>query len=177
VLCAGAGSRYASPDGRHKLLALFRGRPLVSWALESALEAALGPAIAVAGAVDLSGMVPAGYVVVQNPRWDAGIATSLQCGVAAARERGLDAIVVGLGDQPLVPASAWKAVGASRFPIAVATYSGARRNPVRLASTVWDELPLSGDQGARALVRERPELVEEIPCEGDPRDVDTADDL
>ena len=177
VLCAGAGSRYLAPAGGHKLLALFQGRPVVSWALEHAVQAGLGLTMAVTGAVDLTAMLPPGVVAVENPGWENGIATSLQVAVATARHLGLEAILVGLGDQPLVPPSAWRAVAASGFPVAVATYAGARRNPVRLARSVWHELPLSGDEGARALMRRRPELVEEVPCEGDPRDIDTVDDL
>ncbi|MGH9105433.1 MAG: nucleotidyltransferase family protein [Acidimicrobiales bacterium] len=177
VLCAGGGTRYKTAAGDHKLLAPFQGRPLVACALEHALEAGLEVTLAVTGAVDLTGVVPAGIVCLENPAWGLGIATSLQRAVSAAREMALDAIVVGLGDQPLVPASAWRAVAASQAAVAVATYDGARRNPVRLARSVWDELPRSGDEGARALMRRRPELVEEVPCSGDPADIDSVADL
>ena len=177
VLCAGAGTRYQAPDGGHKMLALFRGRPLVSWALGHALDAGLEMTMAVTGAVDLGGVLPEGVEALPNAEWALGIATSLQVAVARARAVGLDAVVVGLGDQPLVPASAWRAVAASSAPVAVATYSGARHNPVRLARTVWDDLPRTGDEGGRALMRANPQLVAEIPCPGSPADVDTVADL
>ena len=67
------------------------------------------------------------------------------------RADGHHAVVVGLGDQPLVHAEAgggWPPRPST--PIAVATYGGARRNPVRLAAEVWPLLPDAGDEGARA---------------------------
>jgi molybdenum cofactor cytidylyltransferase len=178
VLAAGGGRRFAGAS--HKLLTPWRGRPLAAWALEHASAASLARTWVVAGAVDLeaAGAVPAGVEVLRNPEWDRGIATSLQAGVAAAREAGMDAVVVGLADQPLVPATAWRAVaGATGLPIAVATYGGRRGNPVRLGREVWDLLPVDGDEGARLVMARHPELVMAVACEGDPADIDTVEDL
>jgi CTP:molybdopterin cytidylyltransferase MocA len=179
VLAAGGGSRFTGPD--HKLVSEFRGRPVVSWAVESAIDASVGPTIVVAGAVPLDGLLPAGVVVLHNPRWADGQATSLAVAVERAEHDGLHAIVVGLGDQPLVPPTAWRAVAGAvvddRHPIVAASYHGRRGNPVRLDRAVWRMLPSSGDEGARVLMREHPDLVVEVPCDGEAVDIDTREDL
>ena len=65
--------------------------------------------------------------------------------------------------------------------VAVATYDAKRRNPVLFSRAVWPLLleELSGDEGARAVLRRHPDLLTEVPCDGvgDPADVDTAEDL
>jgi CTP:molybdopterin cytidylyltransferase MocA len=149
----------------------------VTWAVEHAFAAGLDETIVVTGAADVGKYLPEGVHVVTNARWAEGQATSLHAAVKAADAAGHGAIVVGLGDQPSVPADAWRMVAASHAAIAVATYDGHRRNPVRLARSVWSLLPVEGDEGARSLIRRRPDLVGEVACVGDPADIDTADDL
>lgn len=178
LLAAGAGSRFAASDtARHKLLAPFRGHTVAWWAAKAALDSAVGDTWVVTGAADLTGALPEGVSILENPDWQAGQATSLHTAIRQARRRGFDAVVVGLADQPLIDALAWKAVASSSSPVAVATYNGGRRNPVRLSSMVWGLLPVSGDEGARGLIRSRPDLVEEVPCPGEAADIDTREDL
>ncbi len=173
VLAAGDGSRFGGP----KLLVDFRGRPLVAWALDAALGAGLDETVVVTGGQDLGEVVPDGVTVLDNPRWAEGQSTSLQAAVAHADAAGHDAVVVGLGDTPLVGADAWRAVAAVDGPVVVATYDGLPRPPVRLTRAVWPLLPTEGDEGARVLLRDRPDLVTAVPCAGDPADVDTRGDL
>ncbi len=182
VLAAGGGSRF---DGdRHKLLASLDGRPVIAWALESALEAGFNEVIVVDGAVDLTDIVAdlafgngASPTLLHNARWQEGQAGSLQMAVNHAKERGHDAVVVGLGDQPLVGISAWRTVGATRGAIVAARFDEGRRPPVKLEESVWGLLPTEGDDGARTLMESHPHMVAEVRCAGDGRDIDTAEDL
>ncbi|MGH9115939.1 MAG: NTP transferase domain-containing protein, partial [Acidimicrobiales bacterium] len=77
LLAAGAGTRFGPGAGAaHKLLAPWRGRPLVWWAARSVLDAGLERTWVVTGAVDLAGALPEGVEVLPNPDWEAGQATS-----------------------------------------------------------------------------------------------------
>jgi CTP:molybdopterin cytidylyltransferase MocA len=175
LLAAGGGTRFAGPD--HKLRTSFRGRPLITWAVDAAVGAGLDEVAVVVGAVALADLLPPDVVLVANPAWPSGQASSLQAAVGWAAGRGHEAVVIGLGDQPLVPVGAWSAVAASPSPVAVAVFGGRRRPPVRLHHSVWDLLPTDGDEGARVLMAARPDLVAEVECEGDPVDIDHAADL
>jgi CTP:molybdopterin cytidylyltransferase MocA len=175
VLAAGGGTRFVGNG--HKLRAELDGRAVVAHAVDAAVTAAIGDVVVVTGAIDLTDVLPTAVTVVHHDRWSDGIASSLQVGIDVARHAGAGAVVVGLGDQPLVVPEAWRAVHDARHPIAVATYDGTRSPPVRLAAEVWPLLPVTGDEGARALMRWRPDLVGEVPCQGRAADIDTAEDL
>lgn len=175
VLAAGSGTRFAGPT--HKLLAPLRGKPVAQWSIEHAVGAGLEETIVVTGAVSLTALVPEGVVEVHNPNWADGQASSLQTAVEYARTRGHDAIVVGLGDLPGIPSEAWRLVADSGADLATAVIDGHRSPPVRISAELWDDLPTDGDEGARVLMRSRPDLVVPVTCPGTPVDIDTAEDL
>lgn len=175
VLAAGGGTRWEG-DG-HKLLAELDGRPVAAHALDAAAEAGLDELVVVTGAVDLSAVIPDGATVLHNDRWAEGQAVSLHLALNHAVVAGHDAVVVGLADSPGVPAEAWRAVASVDAILAVATFGGSRRPPTLIGRSLWGDLPETGDEGARTLLAERSDLVVEVPCPGDPADVDTMEDL
>lgn len=175
ILAAGAGSRFHSDI--HKLLAPFRSHTVIEEVVATVVAAGFVEIIVVSGAVPLGEALPKAVTVVHNPEWANGQATSLQVGVAYAKDAGYEAVVVGLGDQPLISSQTWKDLAGAMGPIAVATYDGLRRNPVKLHRQVWGLLPQEGDAGARILIKSRPDLVVEVPAFGSPIDIDTVEDL
>jgi CTP:molybdopterin cytidylyltransferase MocA len=181
ILAAGRGSRLGGDVP--KPLVELRGRPLVSWALDAATTSGLRPVVLVVGhhGGAVARVAPEGVVVARSRRWRRGIARSLRAALEALDPWAqVGAVAVGLADQPLVGADAYRRLadayraGAS---MAVATYHGQRRNPVLLARTMWAQArELDGDEGARVLMDD--EAVE-VDCTdtGSAADVDTLDDL
>lgn len=176
VLAAGSSSRFAAgPKARAEI----DGRALVSIAVQAALGAeCFDRVLVVSGGVPIDDLVT-GVELVPNPRWQEGQAVSLAVGIDAARALGAGAVVVGVCDQPGVGSEAWRtvALAVSSTPIVVADYGTIWATPVRLDSSIWPELPRTGDEGARSLWRRRPELVTAVACPGSPHDVDTVEDL
>jgi molybdenum cofactor cytidylyltransferase len=154
ILAAGAGTRF----GGTKQLAALRGRPLLSYAVETMLAVpALDPVVVVLGhaAEDILAAVDFGDAeVLVCEEWERGQAFSLRRGVAALADA--DAVVVTLGDQPLITpqvvAGALDQLG-GRYDAVRATYDGAPGHPVVLGRRVMDAIgDLQGDQGARELL-------------------------
>jgi CTP:molybdopterin cytidylyltransferase MocA len=120
-------------------------------------------------------------VVVENPDWSEGIASSLRAALAALTPMdGVDAVAVGLADQPRVGATAYARLDAATgpAPMRAARYDGRPGNPVWLARSLWPEaMQLRGDTGARTFMRDG--TVDWIDCTdtGSAADVDTLEDL
>ena len=180
LLAAGAGSRFSGQS--HKLLTEMPnsgGITVFEMALENLLQANFRQIIVVTGAAS----IPDAFLrhqqilVVNNIRWADGQASSVKAGIQEAMRLDAEAVVVGLADQPFVTPQAWRLVASSPSPIAVATYGNKRGNPVRLHKSVWSLLPVSGDSGARDLIRLHPELVSQVDCPGSAADIDTQEDL
>jgi len=183
ILAAGRGSRLGG-DASKPLLE-WRGRSLVAWALDAALDSGLDPVVVVVGyrSDDVRAALPTdrGVVVIDNPEWEEGIASSVRAALAALTPMDdVVAVAIGLADQPLVAAEAYRRVKAvsDDSGIVVPTYGGQPGNPVKLARSLWPEaMTLRGDTGARALMRDR--VVGRVDCTdtGSAADVDTLEDL
>lgn len=187
LLAAGAGSRFH--DAGHKLTATLPtdgvrdADTVFERSLATAIAAGVGPLTVITGRLDAEELGIAGRTdieIVHNVDWESGQMTSVRAGIERAGAAGAAAVVIGLADQPGIEADAWRAVADAVLGgvgIAVATYDGQRSNPVALRRDVWDLLPTTGDEGARSLMRLRPDLVIEVPCTGSPKDIDTVEDL
>lgn len=176
ILAAGSGSRFVGPE--HKLLAELRGKAVVEHAVDHALAAGFDHTIVVTGAADLSAVLNPEVLSVRNSNWALGQASSLLAGIAMADELGCQAVVIGLGDTPDVGAEVWQAIGRADGDLVVAVWAdGGRRPPVKIGRSLWSLLPTDGDEGARVLFRERPELVCEVACGDASHDIDTREDL
>ncbi|MGB9377559.1 MAG: nucleotidyltransferase family protein [Mycobacteriales bacterium] len=180
VLAAGAGTRL----GRPKALVTVHGETLVERAVRTLTAAGCGPVLTVLGA-QAEQVLASVYLpfVAVNPGWERGMGTSLLCGLRAL-PGDAEAVVVALADQPLVGSeavvrliAAWREGAVA----AVATYAGKPRNPVLLARSLWTDIEgsLGDDRGAGPWLREHPDVVTLVPCDGtgSPYDVDTPDDL
>lgn len=174
VLAAGRGSRLGAP----KAELILDGERLVDRAVRVLTDGGCGRVVVV---VREGVNVPEADVVV-NPDPDRGMRSSLTLAVDAADAAGSpDAIAVVLVDMPGVTAAAVRAVVRAWRPgrILVARYRNGRGHPTVMSPQLWRAaLALAGpDEGARALLALRPELVDEIDTPGAADDLDSPADL
>jgi len=184
LLAAGQGSRF----GRPKALVELDGQTLAERGVTLLRAGGTDPVLIVTGAAQVELRPKHQARTVYNREWRTGMGSSLRAALRALTELEagpeIGAVVVALADQPLVGAEAvGRLIAAYRAGagVAVAAYGGKPRNPVLLAREHWPEViaTATGDQGARAFLRARPELVTLVECgdTGRPDDIDTPADL
>ena len=180
MLAAGRGVRFGGDAP--KALTLLRGRPLLTYALDAARSSGCSPVVLVVSDERVAAAAGDGIEIVRNEAPERGIASSLSCALEHFEPRpAVTAIVVGLADQPLVGAEAYRRVARSQANgagLAFASYDGVRGNPVLIGREYWPEAKaLVGDEGARVLFRRHPAVA--VPCgdTGAAADVDTPEDL
>ena len=200
LLAAGEGSRFGQP----KALILLDGQTLAERGVRMLRAGGADQVLVVTGAAPVE-LAPEDWIhTVYNAEWRTGMGSSLRAALQALTRAGkavgassvaperpsavfppdMGAAVVALADQPLVGAEAVaRLIAAYRAgaTVAVAAYEGKPRNPVLLAREHWPEVigAATGDQGARAFLRTRPNLVTLVECgdTGRPDDIDTPADL
>jgi molybdenum cofactor cytidylyltransferase len=183
VLAAGSARRF----GGGKLLAPWRGAPLLHGALAAA-RSVPGASLTVVTGADaeavgacVGAFDPAARLVHAAGHAE-GMAASLRAGLASLPAE-VEIVLVFLGDMPRVPrAVLGLLVGAVRAgaPAAAPVFEGRRGNPVALSRSLFAEArSLTGDTGARGLLQglgDRLALVEAAD-DGVLFDVDEVADL
>jgi molybdenum cofactor cytidylyltransferase len=188
VLAGGAGRRF----GGGKLLAPWRQGLLIEAALDSAFAAPVRSVILVTGAdpgvtaVAIEHALTEGEIgrlkVVHADDHAEGMAASLRAGVAAL-PLGAAGVFVFLGDMPLIPAGITDDLARALtrgFLAAVPVFGGRRGHPALFSAALFDDLlGLTGEEGARSILKRLGDRVAEAPAasEGVLFDVDTPDAL
>ena len=179
VLAAGGGTRF----GGTKQLASLRGRPLLSYAVESMLAVpAIWPVVVVLGheaQAILAGVELRDANVVVCDAWQEGQSASLRAGIDALG--AVDAAVITLGDQPFITPQVIAAAldFDDEYHDAVrTTYGGAPGHPVVLTRRLLERAgELRGDLGFRDLLAGQRVRRFEAGHLCDPTDIDTREEL
>jgi len=188
VLAGGAGTRF----GGAKLTAPWRGGALIDGALAAAFAAPARTVTIVTGAdsavdgaarrfAEGAGQT-ARLKVVHCSGHAEGMGATLRVGIASLPSDGAGAFVF-LGDMPHIPAMVLPELAtavAGGAPAAAPAFEGQRGHPVLFSASLFPELrALSGDKGARSVLRSLGERLALVPTD-DPGvlfDVDRPDDL
>ena len=183
VLAAGASRRM----GRPKQLIPWEGRPLLEHVVARVREWPIIEVVVVLGAFEeqiLAGADLGEALVVLNPEWEEGLASSLRVGLdVLVRDARIDRALITLGDQPEIPAEVppalLEAQEESRRPVALPVYRYQRGNPALVERSLWPRLmSLTGDAGAAGLFRAHPAWVTEVRFDSlVPHDLDEPGDL
>lgn len=184
ILAAGAATRF----GGAKLSARVDGKPILRHVIDTVAVAGLARPVVVIGPEPPVGVDLEGAETVRNWHPERGLASSLHVGWEVAANWPLvegtpDAVVVLLGDQPLVRSEVLRRLAAepldSDRPIVAPRYGGSdAHNPVRVELAAGGLVEAAdGDRGLGPIIAAHPELVRWLDVDGENPDVDTAADL
>ncbi len=169
LLAAGRAERF----GGDKLAALLGDRPVLAHVSEMLAALPFGAHFAVipAGASAL-----AGFACLSPGTVPALQSDSLKCGVEAARNAGAQAVLIVLGDMPLVPEDHVRRLIAAFDGDRIASFDRGTPMPPALFGARHFEalLAATGDRGAGHLLKGAPGIA--LPAHAR-IDIDTAEDL
>lgn len=181
ILAAGASSRLGQP----KQLLEHNGVPLVRHMAQLAIDLNAGPIVVVTGA-NAAAVTEALHDLrvrhIHNPHWETGMAGSLKIGVETLEKTFPEAILVLLTDQPYVSRALLEQLAeqatSTHKAIIASQYGDVLGVPILFRPAFFDKLKaLTGDTGARKLVRDHPDDVASVPFDQGSIDLDTPEDV
>ena len=178
LLAAGGASRMGA---EHKLLLEVDGKPLLRRSVERLLASGIDELVVVLGAraAEIGATLDGAPVrIVENASWAEGMASSIRAGLQAVAPQA-DAALIALADMPEVDGALVDRLIAAFDPeegraiVRPLAASGRPGHPVLFGRRFFEALSaLSGDQGAREVLREHAEFLVDLPTDTDAPEVD-----
>ena len=182
ILAAGESSRLGSP----KQLLVYSGATLLQHAIEAAQSSDAGIVIVVLGAnADLitDELKPATANIVVNAAWKEGMASTIRYGLQTLVKLNpqAEAVIVMVADQPFVTAdllnNLMEVNRKEQRSIVAGKYGDTFGTPVLFGKRFFPELlELTGDVGAKSLVRKYMNDAAFVPFPKGDIDIDTMED-
>ncbi len=182
ILAAGNSSRL----GRPKQIINFQGKSLLQHAIDEAMQTSLQPILVIVGAHDervIKALREAKVNIIKNLNWEEGISSSIGCGLDALQEISpiTDGVIFMVCDQPYVTyyllKSLLKEQQKSGQPIVASSYENILGTPVLFHKSFFSQLlELSGDSGARNLIKKNLQNTASVPFPKGAIDIDTLED-
>lgn len=181
ILAAGESSRLGSP----KQLLSFSGTTLLQHAIEAAQQADASSVIVVLGAnADaIKAELKLAADVVVNPDWKEGMASTIRCGLQTLVEKNpqTEAVIFMVADQPFVTTELLNNQldlhRKEQHSIVASKYESTFGTPVLFGKQFFSELlQLTGDVGAKSLVRKYLNEAAFVSFPKGEIDIDTMDD-
>lgn len=182
ILAAGGSSRLGQP----KQLLSFQNKSLIQHAVQEATQTQMRPILVVVGAHEpiVAEELKATEVdVVNNENWEEGISSSMRCGLNALQQMNpkTETVIFMVCDQPFVNKALLESLfemhKKSGLPIVASSYEKVLGTPVLFHKSLFSSLQeLTGDTGARKLIRQFPHKMASVAFPEGEIDIDTVKD-
>ena len=186
ILAAGMSKRMGST----KQLVKLKGRCLLQWVVNAAVESDLEKIYLVVGHQserilrNLPHLCQTPKIkILYNADFEKGMSSSVRCGLSAAQQ-GYENVMFLLGDQPFISPKVinqlLREYKKSDKHICLPVFQGQKGNPVIFGSLFFKQLlTVEGDMGGRQILRDNPEQILQVPISDQKEliDIDTEDDL
>jgi len=170
--------------GQPKQNLVFQDKTLLEHVIETALGSGCKPVIVVLGAnaglIDLT--TNENVKLVQNPNWSEGMASSIRTGINELKKyNDVEGVLIMLCDQPFVDVKLISAMQIRQQQtgkaIVACSYGNTIGVPALLNKSLFPELLLlRGNEGAKHILKDRPQELTIMPFEKGIVDIDTAED-
>ena len=183
ILAAGSSTRFGAP----KQIFKYQGESLVRRAALAALGCKAGPVIVSVGAEHDAVEKELGDLPITsifNPRWQSGMSSSLVSALSylITEHPQLDAVLFLLCDQPHVSSEMLtrliETYETTKASIVAAEYSYTLGVPALFDRSLFSDLEsLSGDEGARSVIKKYADQVRRVPMPEAAFDIDSMTDI